>query len=230
MVNREIATLPKEVIDEAYAILSASPLMASRSHLTSAIVMTFFDRWGAEDPEAALATAYQRHYDRHGAIRAAYSAWARVAPSNALASLAEDRAGLRHRDWMATAQQMFRSLALHNPVESAREVVAFEAPVHEQDNLIASVAGYWADSDPDRALEWVDQMGGGPRQQMALTVAIHTIVKTDPKRAAYLALGLPEGENRKRLLSSVQQRWAEVEPDDSEAWFKANGIQQTETR
>lgn len=230
LVNREIAALPKEAIGKAYAMLSSSPLMASRGHPASAIVMVLFDRWGTEDPHTALKAAFQRHYEPHLAIRAAYAAWARVEPGNALTNLAEDRAGMRHRDWMATAEQVFRSLALHSPAEAAREVVAFEAPVHEQDNLIACVAGYWADSDPDTALQWVDQFPGDSRQRMALTVAIHTIVKTDPKRAAELALGLPDGEKRNRLLSTIQQQWEKIKPDDSEAWFEFHGLSQIEVK
>ncbi len=219
--------LPDDALSDAHEILSSSSLTSTSSQIGYKVVMAFFHRWGATEPREALEAALKQPVNRRTALDAVFTAWSQTEPREAIAALREVRSSMRYTNWMSTVEVAFRAMALHDPEEAGRAVLAFEtANEHEEANLVASVAGYWADSNPDKALAWVEQLPSGGQREMAFVVAVHSISNHDQGRAAELALGMPEGRDRTSLLFAVQKKWWEADPKASESWFRSHGLRE----
>ena len=224
---QQIDALPDEALEDAYGILSSSTLTAAQSQIAYNVITAFFHRWGTTAPSEALETAFRQHPYRRNALDAVFSAWSQTDPREALANLSEARSRMRYTNWMSTVEVAFRAFALDEPEEAARAALDFEtANEHEETNLVASVAGYWADSNPDKALAWVERLPDGGQREMAFVVALHSISNHDPRRAAELALEMREGSEQTSLLFTVQKKWWSADPAAAEKWFRSHGFRE----
>ncbi len=221
-----IRTLPVEAMNEAYDVLSTSPLFASHSPQVLDLVIAFFTRWGASDPEAAVEAAFARSVERESAIGAAFSGWVRVDPDAALAALGEARSRLTQSSWEMRTEAVIRALALQDPEEAANKVADLDISSHQKYNLVSAVAGYWADADPDAALRWVETLPNGKPRTGAFISAVLKLANDDPKRAAELTHAMPKGRDQIRLFVGVQEKWWAADPEGSVAWYRARGLRE----
>jgi len=78
------------------------------------------------------------------------------------------------------------------------------------------VAGYWADSDPDKALAWIDNLPKGTRQMRALQSSIYSAVSHDVRLTADQSTTSLEGTAREQVLNVVRERWEKIVPEEAE--------------
>lgn len=84
-----------------------------------------------------------------------------------------------------------------------------------RDDARTAAAAAWARRDADAALDWLAAQGDEPRLRAAVFFAV---AETQPKRASGLVARLPEGRDRRLLVSAVTQNWVAQDRAAAVAW------------
>jgi hypothetical protein len=82
---------------------------------------------------------------------------------------------------------------------------------------LATIAGTYAELDPDEALRWAATLSGED-SQIALTQVIQQIAQTDPERASNLVGEMEEGDYRNNAMSNIAQVWGQSDPRAALSW------------
>ena len=143
---------------------------------------------------------------------------AEIAPERALAEAAA--LGGTHERAMAETVVMAR-WAMRDPVAAAdyltENSASFGVLDAQQRRITGTVAGAWAESDPNAAAEWALAQPVESRGD-ALSAVVRRVAASDPERATEILNRLPEGFERTELVESMVQFLAESDPDAMAAW------------
>ncbi|MBP7951457.1 MAG: hypothetical protein KA004_17575 [Verrucomicrobiales bacterium] len=80
-----------------------------------------------------------------------------------------------------------------------------------------SIAREWAKQDPQAALAWAKELPEGMRGG-ALEGVLGTMMTENPTGAAKIAMEMPEGDDRARVLGQMAEGWASRNPEEAMKW------------
>jgi hypothetical protein len=87
--------------------------------------------------------------------------------------------------------------------------------------LVKTVAGKWAESNPAAALSWAQTLPEGIAQGRALSGVAATWAQTHPQAAATYAASLSQPVLRSDVIASVASTWAFSDSQAAGAWVKS---------
>ncbi|XOV88965.1 MAG: hypothetical protein ACFHX7_03540 [Pseudomonadota bacterium] len=85
--------------------------------------------------------------------------------------------------------------------------------------LLQGLARYKAGSDPESALDWLENYSGEAGYLPAYQNVIAMLASADPDRAATLVRGVAAEDNMGGVISSVANAWYQRSPDDAISWI-----------
>jgi len=216
---------------------------------TSQLQQLIFGRLAELDPSGALQTALalKSPWLRSGAVHSVVKATAATDPAlaesmleqlpkgwtkrSALSGLAEvmartdgaaamqmlQRQKVSSNDWSAW-ESLFSSWTESNPRAASAALAGL--PPQTARNVVDSIAGTWAKSDPDATLAWVASLKGSPHHRAALSSAVARITQNDPEKAQALANSCPPGD-RRVVLQSIAEGLSVSDNKGALAWAGA---------
>ncbi len=159
----------------------------SKDPKTRFLTHLLLTRWGQEDPDAAFASLGNISAKRNG--------------SQARAILE----GL-------TAIDPSRAVAwLTSPENDARHQPWMGL------GLARSLASEWSRQNPEAAIAWAASLEPGDLQTGAYLGIVENLMKSDPERAAAIAMDVETGA-RSEFLGSIAEDWARQAPEDAIEW------------
>ncbi|MGI8603192.1 MAG: hypothetical protein ACR2OZ_09345 [Verrucomicrobiales bacterium] len=104
-------------------------------------------------------------------------------------------------------------------LEQARSLFESLPPSRERERVGPAIVGEWAKSDPQAALDWIeDKMTGGKGE--AYGAWIQACSEKGLDRAADLLGALPEGNGRDAATAALASRWGEKDLKAAVAWLE----------
>jgi hypothetical protein len=149
---------------------------------------------------------------RNNTLRQLLSMWSSRAPDAAV-------------DWLVTHQvsgvqgsyaQVGQQLARNNPARAIEQTV--RVPAEARVEWIQGVAEGYAQSDPQRAAEWLAQYRGDPAYEAAVGAVAAGLAAADPPAAARLLSTSGDQTTAMRAAYAVAAHWAQRDPHAAAAW------------
>lgn len=103
---------------------------------------------------------------------------------------------------------------------AAEAYVASHLNARSDWQMASNLASAIFTADPQRAVEWVNQLPSAEARSQADSSIAHQLAWTDPKGAADWAMSLPE-DVRSSVLSSAVSTWAQTNPAAAAEWLGA---------
>ena len=158
----------------------------------------------------ALGEALERAKKENNAIaiRALERRWAEIDPLGAAKALADG-------SLTGLGDAFFGAWAKSNPASALQWYAGLENG-DVKNNARASILDRIAKMDPDKALDYANQMPAGADQKLLFSRALTAICAKDPSAAFAAAQRLPEGDNRKAGLDAVLTQIANTNVADAQ--------------
>ncbi len=100
-------------------------------------------------------------------------------------------------------------------------MLASESPDRQGYSHYHTLFQKWAKDDPDAAIAKLNLIKGTSNRQQALQGIAMALVTSDPKRALDMLEGMPPGQNRVSMLSSITSAWMSHDSDAAIAWINS---------
>lgn len=197
----QLATLPQTLRDNAVSSLASA--------------------WAGKDPQAALdwVSKLPANTARKNAYAQVLGAWVSQDPHRAMDYLEKMPESPERTNSIQSAAYRL----LHNDPSSAVQLVSMMPVGEQQDGLLSLVASTWMGSDPEKTLTWAKLQTDEHVRSIVWPAIASGMAATDPRKAADLALSLPEDTNARRAnaLGVVATRWAESDAGAAASYFQA---------
>ena len=154
--------------------------------------------------------------DRQSLVQVILSGWAEKEPARAA-------------DWLVanadrappSAVTTVASTYARHDLEKAASY-ASHMPSELRGSWLNGVAGMYAQSNPQAALQWLEQFRGSPEYDAAALAVIMPASRFDPEAAAHAAESLSREDYRRSAVMQVASSWAQRDPARAAAW--ASGV------
>lgn len=207
------AELPDAV--KELAALQNQNLTAAGAELLQRLVQ----RWVKDDGAAAAAwvTQMPAGADRLAAVTALSSAWADQNFQDAVTWADALPAG----DEKQKAQATIAAAAVYDHPLDALNLARAMTAGPERDDIVTRAAGVWAQTAPEAAVAWANQVEDVALRQQAIASIATRWAEQDSVTAGNLAVNsLPPGELLDRTVIAIVQRWAMTDTAAATAWAK----------
>jgi hypothetical protein len=91
-------------------------------------------------------------------------------------------------------------------------------PTSQTPQQAQGIASGWADSDPDKALEWASKITNQENRKEGVAAAVGAWAGKDPQATAKYVTAMPAGEARDEALSRLAQSWVGMDAKAAQAW------------
>lgn len=174
------------------------------------------NRTGAFDRAAAVAAESPEEY-RTDLLNAAYAGWGAIAPLEALSTIGQlTDPATKALAFDATVSRW----AQHDP----KAVIAYALeiqPGHEKTFALSVALRAWAETDLVAAAAWMSRRDGAPElDQGAAVVAVLPDALQLPQFATTVAENISDTRLRTRVLATIVQQWASVDPVAARAYVE----------
>lgn len=228
-----------------WALLSALPHSPAADEATGAALQKLAE----SDPARALALALQERnrHRRTDWLHAVLRGWATVAPLDAaawlsnLSSLEREGAegavmeGAAHQTAAAIdlaqrlvqsdptnarshANLLLRVLSRDGEYEACVDFTS-RLPESIRAEMLGTAFQYWAEAQPEHALNVALKFPAGDTRKTALDAAISGWAQSDPAGLAEFALKLPSAEDRTEALQTAMREWVGINPKAASDWI-----------
>jgi hypothetical protein len=213
------------------------------------------ENWAASDPQAALAWAQGRGDDPDAtfAISGAVLGWWHTDPQAAEAYVASHLSTLGSQAAMSLTRQIFSQDPQHAKdwanqlpsVELRRNVNSFIAmqlaatdpkgasewavalPDDVRERALYGVVSAWARNDSAAVGQWIDSLGGAPRDD-ALSAYSSTLSMKDPARALTWVASISDEKIRDGSMQRILAGWLNRSPNEATAWIQNSTLSDAE--
>jgi hypothetical protein len=116
------------------------------------------------------------------------------------------------------ANQLLRVLGQRGDYESGVDFAA-HLPEEIRSEMLGTAFQYWAQAQPERALDVALKLSGGEERKTVLDAAISGWAQGDPSGLAEFALNLSSTADRTEVLQTALREWVEVNPKAASDWI-----------
>jgi hypothetical protein len=92
-------------------------------------------------------------------------------------------------------------------------------PEQIRSEMLGTAFQYWAQAQPQRALDAAMSLPAGNARTTALDAAISGWAQADPSELAEFALNLSSTEDRSAALQTALREWVQINPKAASAWM-----------
>jgi hypothetical protein len=121
-------------------------------------------------------------------------------------------------DARSHANQLLRVLSHRGDYEACVDF-ASRLPAQIRDEMLGTAFQYWAQSQPERALDVAMNLPEGDSRKTALDAAISGWAQGDPSGLAERALNLSSAPDRAEVLQTALREWVLVNPKAASEWI-----------
>ncbi|MEM7478015.1 MAG: hypothetical protein AAF483_23770 [Planctomycetota bacterium] len=114
--------------------------------------------------------------------------------------------------------QIVSALSTTDPAQAAELLLQSEQSP-QRSGVIQTIVHNWAESDPDAAMEWIENETKSQVRNIALVSFSQALTPKDPQRAAEFLDEMPFGKGREDSIRMVASEWAKVNAQDAIGWL-----------
>lgn len=200
---------------ERYSALTEQPELdpeASRQALAG-----FYDQWGRQSGEAAVAHAFAHN---RSLLRAAFAGWMAADPEEPRSWVLAQAASRRRQ--LALASGLVQAIPAADHASRAAWAEQFaDHPTGAR--IVSEVAIGWAHERPQQALGWLASLPAGSPRDSGIESVFQGWIAADPQEASSHLTRMPPGPTKNLAISSLAKAIGGDDPEAAQLWVEAIG-------